>query len=125
MSAEGDRSGPAHRPGVPGGAGDGPGMVVDGEVVRDGPGQRLGFDHGFVAGGTVVGLGLAAAIGRVPVNLQSTVFLGKGRSVVGWKRSRPAIFTPTAASVLSWPVAIVISQSVINPVSGSSARWAR
>jgi hypothetical protein len=42
-----------------------------------------------------------------------------------WNRSRFAIFTPTAASVLASPVVMVISQSVISPVSGSVARCPR
>ena len=40
-------------------------------------------------------------------------------------RSRPAIFTPFSASVLPGPAAIVISQSVISPLSGSAATCPR
>ena len=40
-------------------------------------------------------------------------------------RSRQAIFTPFSASVLPSPAAIVISQSVISPVSGSAATCPR
>ena len=42
-----------------------------------------------------------------------------------WNRSRQAIFTPLPASVLPSPAAIVISQSVISPVSGSAATCPR
>jgi len=40
-------------------------------------------------------------------------------------RSRAAIFTPFSASALPGPAAIVISQSVISPVSGSAATCPR
>ena len=53
---------------------------------------------------------------------------GPGRAATsgaGQNRSRPAIFTPFSASLLSSPAAIVISQSVISPVSGSAAACPR
>src|SRR5438105_6802968 len=86
----------AHRPGMPAGAGDGAGVLIDAEIVTgepalDGRAQRLGLDHGVVPTGTVGGAGLSGAVGGVAIHLQAlAVFLvGRGLVVTGtlvWHR---------------------------------------
>src|SRR5215467_7666316 len=61
--------------GDPGGAGDGSGLFVEGEVVNGEPAghgraQRGGFDDGGVPGGGQGGAGIATAIGAVGQHLQ-------------------------------------------------------
>jgi hypothetical protein len=75
--------------GVPGRAGEGAGLLVDGEVVegvpaRNGRSQRLGLDHGVVPTGTVGGTGCSDAIGGVAVGLQARALLVSQASVSVW-----------------------------------------
>ena len=77
------------------------------------------------------GLPRGITAGRGPVSATSPAGpagAGPPAAVPGpvpWNRSRAAIFTPFSASLLPWPAAMVISQSVISPVSGSAATCPR
>jgi hypothetical protein len=101
------------RAGVLGWAGHGVLAVVDGEAVQgepvgDGRQYRLGFDRSVVAGLPVGLAGLAAAVGRVPVDLQPApyarlavpVLVSAICAVAGWKRSR---FAMVAMAVVDGP----------------------
>src|SRR5207342_1118237 len=82
--AEGDGPALAHRADLPGGAGDGALLLVDGEVIEGEPAvhgraQRLRLDDGGVPGVAVGGAGLPAAVGRVSVDLQPLAFSRAGR----------------------------------------------
>src|SRR5439155_897277 len=74
--AEGDRAPGAHRPGVPGRAGHRALLLIEDEVIEGEPAghrraQRHGLDDGGVPGRLVVRAGLARAVVRVAVDLQT------------------------------------------------------
>src|SRR5690348_16433978 len=121
---------------MPGRAGHGTGLLVDGEVTDGetaghGRAQRPGLDHRVMAGVAVGGAGLPAAVaespltssrvcaGSAPCGLPASGAALPGGASGSWpgpvppgvpaNRSRPAIITPFSASVLPGPVAIVIS----------------
>src|SRR5271166_2502929 len=74
--AEGDDPVLAHLADLPGRAGDGAGLLVDGEVIEGEPAghgrlQRFRLDDSVVPVLAVGGPGLTAAVGRVTVNLKA------------------------------------------------------
>jgi len=113
---EGRNTGMADWSGQPIGAGDGAVVVIDDEIIdgeptRDRPGHWCGFDPVGMPVLDQFGTEFPCPIGRI------------GQYVTG-SSSPPSSASPTAASWLSAPTTVVNAQSVMIPVSGSTARCA-
>src|SRR5260221_276269 len=108
---EGDGPLAAHQPGMPGRAGHRALLLVDDEVVQGEPAghrraQRPGLDHRVVPGLAVVSAGLAGAVGRVTIDLQSLLL------------PRPSV--PSESSAASTPSPATSASTPTAPAAASS-----
>ena len=99
--AEGEGPGLAHLADLPGRAGDGALLLIDGEVIKGEPAghgraHRPGLDDSVVPGVPVGRAGLPAGVGRVAVNLQAVgpALLAGVLPARFWQLSRPDPATP-------------------------------